>query len=56
MAIAGMVVGGVLGSAFAMDMFSGFPFGGRDIPMDIGFVICGAILFYLSWNAFRDTK
>jgi len=56
MAIAGMVVGGVIGLAFALDMVLKFPFGGRVMLMDIGFFLCGAILAYLSWNALRDTK
>ncbi len=56
MAIAGLVIGGVIGLAFALDMFSGFPFGGRVMLMDIGFVLCGAILAYLGWNALRDAK
>jgi hypothetical protein len=50
MAIAGMVIGGVIALAFALDMFSGFPFGGRVMMMDVGFFLCGAILAYLSWN------
>ena len=56
MAIAGMVIGGVIGLAFLLDMILKFPFGGRVLMMDIGFFICGAILAYLSWNALRDTK
>lgn len=56
MAIGGMVVGGVIGLAFALDLVLKFPFGGRVMLMDIGFFLCGAILAYLSWNALRDTK
>jgi hypothetical protein len=56
MSIAGMVVGGVIGSAFALDLATQFPFGRRVPMMDIGFFLCGAILAYLSWNALQDTK
>lgn len=56
MSIAGMVVGGIVGVAFLLDMILGIPFGGRVMVMDIGFFLAGAILAYLSWNAFRDTK
>jgi hypothetical protein len=56
MAIAGMVIGGVVALAFVLDMVLGVPFGGRVMLMDIGFFLCGAILAYLSWNALRDTK
>ncbi len=54
MSIAGMVVGGVLAVVFALDLVLGIPFGGRVPMMNIGFLICGGILAYLSWNAFRD--
>jgi hypothetical protein len=56
MAIAGMAVGGLIALAFAADLFLGIPFGGRVPLTDIGFMICGVILAYLSWNAFRDVK
>jgi hypothetical protein len=55
MSIAGMVVGGTLAVAFALDLVLGIPFGGRVPMMNIGFLVCGGILAYLSWNAFRDT-
>ena len=48
MAIAGMVIGGVVALAFVLDMVLGFPFGGRVMLMDVGFFVCGAILAYLS--------
>ena len=56
MSIAGMVIGGVLTVAFALDLVLQIPFGGRVPMMDIGFAICGLILTYLSWNAFRDAS
>lgn len=54
MSIAGMVVGGTLAVIFALDLVLGIPFGGRVPMMNIGFLVCGGILAYLSWNAFRD--
>lgn len=56
MSIAGMVVGGLLAVAFLADMIIGVPFGGRQMMMDIGFVVSGGLLAYLSWNAYRDVK
>jgi hypothetical protein len=56
MSIAGMVVGGLVALIFVMDLALKFPFGGYLKMMDVGFFTCGAILAYLSWNAFRDTK
>ena len=57
MSIAGMIVGGLLAVIFALDAFIGIPFGGREGMMlpDLGLAICGAILAYLGWNAFRET-
>lgn len=56
MSIAGMVVGGLLAVAFVADLAIGVPFGGRQMLMDIGFIISAGLLTYLSWNAFRDVK
>jgi hypothetical protein len=54
MSIAGMVVGGTLAVIFALDLMLKVPFGGRVPMMNIGFLVCGGILAYLSWSAFRD--
>jgi hypothetical protein len=54
MSIAGMVIGTMLAVVFALDLVAGLPFGGRVPTMNIGFLLCGAILAYLSWSAFRE--
>ena len=55
MSIAGMVTGGLLAVAFLVDAFLGIPFGGKGgMMVDLGFAVCGAILAYLGWNAFRE--
>jgi len=56
MSIAGLVIGGVLALAFALDLVLEFPFGRRSPMMDIGFMICSGILAYLSWNALREAQ
>jgi len=56
MSIAGMVVAGLLVLAFGVDLALGIPFGGADMITDAGFLVSGAILGYLSWNALRDSK
>lgn len=56
MSIAGMIVGGLVTLVFAADLALQIPFGRRVAVMDIGFLVCGAVLLYLSWNAFRDSK
>ena len=55
MSIAGMVLGGLFALIFLLDLVAGFPFGSPAGPMvNIGFTVCGAILAYLGWNAFRE--
>ena len=60
MSVAGMIVGGLVALMFALDLFLGIPFGGTGRAgtgvTDIGLAVCGAILAYLGWNAFRETK
>jgi len=56
MSIAGIVVGGVFAIVFALDLITGFPFGSKAGPVvNIGFAMCGAILAYLGWSAFRES-
>ena len=56
MSIAGMVVAGLIAFLFGFDLALAFPFSRANTIMDIGFLVCGAILGYLSWNAFRDNR
>ena len=56
MSIAGMVVAGLLVVVFAADLALGIPFGRQQTTTDVGFVVGAAILAYLSWSAFRDSK
>lgn len=56
MSIAGMVVAGLLVLAFGADLALSIPFGGADSVTDVGFLVSGAILGYLSWNALRDSR
>jgi len=56
MSVAGMVVGGLVAVMFALDLFLHIPFGGRAAGPDIGLALCGGMLAYLGWNAFREAK
>ena len=57
MSIAGMVAGGLVALAFLANLVISAPFGGYGSPMvNVGFVLCGAILAYLGWNAFRENR
>lgn len=54
--IGGMIVAGLVAVAFGMDLVLGFPFDSANTTISIGMLICGLILGYLSWNAFRDAR
>ena len=60
MSVAGMVVGGPIALMFAMDLFVAIPFGGPSksgsVLVDVGLLLCGGILAYLGWSAFRDVR
>ena len=56
MSIAGMVIGGLMALMFGLDLALGIPFGRFALPSDIGLAVCGGILAYLGWNAFREQK
>jgi hypothetical protein len=57
MSVAGMVVGGLLTVVFVLDLALKTPFGREaGIVADLGLAICGGILTYLGWNAFREAK
>lgn len=56
LAIAGLVVGGLIALAFGLDLALGIPFDGANMIMDAGFLTCGLMLAYMGWNAFRDIK
>lgn len=58
--ISGMVISVLLLLVFGLDLVttmmlkSGFPFGGASWLMDAGFIVCSAILGYLSWTTLRE--
>ncbi len=57
MSVAGMVIGGLLALLFALDLALKTPFGRvAGVMPDLGLALCGAILAYLGWNAFREAK
>lgn len=39
---------------FGLDLAAGFPFGGANPVMDIGFLVFSALLGYLSWSTMRE--
>lgn len=57
MSIAGMVIGGFVALLFVFDLALGVPFGGQaGLVPNLGLALCGGIVAYLGWNAFRELK
>ncbi len=51
--ILGMVTSILVLILFTADIAAGFPFN-RQFMLDIVFLICGAILGYISWSTFKE--
>lgn len=58
MVIGSMVVAGLVAAAAIADLVIGVPFSGSTHTklMDILFIVCAAIVGYLSWDAYRDLR
>ena len=54
LSITGMVVAVLLLLIFGLDLGLQFPFKRTNPTMDIGFLICSAILAYMSWSTYRE--
>ena len=54
MTILGMAVSVIMLLVFGLDLAIGEPFDRASLPMDIGFVVCSLMLFYISWATKRD--
>lgn len=52
--LTGMIVAVLLLLVFTLDLLLGLPFGGASTTMNIGFILCAAVLGYLSWSALRE--
>lgn len=50
LSLIGMIVSGLVVVLFLADLAAGFPFQRKSLGVDIGFVVSGAILAYLSWS------
>ncbi len=52
--ILGIAISALVLIVFGLDLAMGTPFNGASKVMDIGFVICSAVLGYLSWTTLRE--
>ena len=50
LALVGLIVSGLVTVLFAADLAAGFPFQRVSVAADVGFVVSGLILAYLSWT------
>ena len=56
MTIVGMVVAALLVAVFSADYFANVPFGADNKVMNMGAVVAGLILGYISFSTFREQK
>jgi len=56
MTIVGMVVAALLVVMFGVDFFADIPFGAEGKMMNIGAILAGSILGYLSYSTFQEQK
>ena len=54
--IVGMVVAGLVGLVFLLDLAVSFPFDRASIVMDVDALVAAGLLGYLSWDAMRDVR
>ena len=54
--IGGGVVAALLLLVFGLDLAIGLPFGGYSPVMNGAFIVCSAVLGYLSWATFREQQ
>lgn len=50
LAFTGLIVAGLVTILFIADLAAGFPFQRASLATDVGFVISGLIVAYLSWS------
>lgn len=55
--VGSMIVAGIVTLMSIADLATGLPFSGAlTKTMDIVFIICAAIIGYLSWHCLKDSK
>jgi hypothetical protein len=54
--LVGTVVAVLLLLVFGLDLAIAFPFHRDSMTMDIGILVCSALLGYASWTALREQK
>jgi len=50
LSLAGLIVSGIVVILFVADLAAGFPFQRVSVAADIGFILAGLLVAYLSWS------
>ena len=50
LALAGLIVSGLVTILFVADLAAGFPFQRVSVAVDVGFILAGLVVAYLSWS------
>jgi Kef-type K+ transport system membrane component KefB len=50
LSLAGLIVSGIVVILFVADLAVAFPFQRVSVPADIGFILSGLLVAYLSWS------
>jgi threonine/homoserine/homoserine lactone efflux protein len=56
LALAGLVISGLVVVLFVADLAAAFPFRRTSVLLDLAFIACGLILAYLSWSLLDGGK
>lgn len=50
LALIGLIVSGLVAILFLADLAAGFPFQRASVAVDVGFLLAGLVVAYLSWS------
>ena len=56
LSLSGMIVSGLIAILFLADLAAGFPFQRASVAADVGFILSGLILAYLSWSIMKPAR
>jgi len=56
LSLAGLIVSGIVVILFLADLVAGFPFQRVSVAADVGFILAGMIVAYLSWQIGSRSK
>lgn len=54
--LVGLIIAALVVVLFVADLIAGFPFQRVSLPADVGFIISGLIVAYLSWSIMERAR